>query len=229
MTCVGSGALALSPHAWMYRCPFCTLQRQMFGAAGAQGLPYVECAEDGVGASTGVCRSKDVTSYPSWQINGKVYAGLQTLTALQALSGFDPAVKFPEFVPPGAKPKPKPPPGGFRPPKVDGKSSPEQIALAQHLGETGARFYGAYWCRYCDKQRQMFGAEVLSRPLPSQARVPALDALLSAASVPPLGTEVPPWLCPSSRDRGPSQGGTEPGRDLHRGQRSLPGRERESV
>jgi hypothetical protein len=156
----------------------------MFGAAGAQGLPYVECAEDGIGAATGVCSSKNVTSYPSWQINGKVYAGLQTLPALQALSGFDPAVKFPEFVPPGTKPKPKPPPGGFRPPKVDGKSSPEQIALSQHLSKTGARFYGAYWCRYCDKQRQMFGAEVFVPHFALSSQIPGFDALLFAASVP---------------------------------------------
>jgi len=119
----------------------------------------------GVGAAAGVCRSQGVNSYPSWKINGKVYTGLQSLTALQGLSGFDPAVKFPEFVPPGAKPKPKPPPGGFQPPAVTERSSPEQIALATHLKESGAKFFGAYWCRYCNKQRQMFGAEAL-RQLP---------------------------------------------------------------
>ena len=132
-----------------YWCPFCTLQRQMFGAAGAQALPYVECAEDGVGAAAGVCRSQGVNSYPSWKINGKVYTGLQSLTALQGLSGFDPAVKFPEFVPPGAKPKPKPPPGGFQPPAVTERSSPEQIALATHLKESGAKFFGgSTFCLY---------------------------------------------------------------------------------
>ena len=140
-----------------YWCPYCSVQREMFGAAGAHELPYVECAEDGLGNSAGLCRSnKDLTGYPTWQINGKYYGGLKSLAALQLLSGFDASVKFAEYVPPGA---PKPPPGGFQPPAVTTKSTPDQIALAQHLKATGARFYGAYWCKYCNKQRQLFGAE----------------------------------------------------------------------
>ena len=143
-----------------YWCPFCTLQRQMFGAGAARELPYVECAEDGSESQAGLCRSqKGITGYPSWQINGRFYGGLKTLSDLQVLSGFDPSVTFEAYVPPGAPPKPKPPPGGWRPPAVDGTSTPTALALAQHLKKTGARFYGAYWCRYCNKQRQLFGAE----------------------------------------------------------------------
>ena len=140
-----------------YWCPFCTLQRQMFGANAAQELPYIECAEDGFQNAAGSCRSqKEINGYPSWQINGRYYGGLKTLSDLQVLSGFDSSVKFAEYVPPG---KPKPPPGGFKPPSVEAASSPAQVALAKHLKATGAKFYGAHWCRYCNKQRQLFGAE----------------------------------------------------------------------
>ena len=146
-----------------YWCPFCTLQREMFGAGAARDLPYVECAEDGSESQAGFCRSqKGITGYPSWQINGRYYGGLKTLSDLQVLSGFDASVKFEAYVPPGAPPKPKPP-GGWRPPAVDGTSTPAAVALAQHLKRTGARFYGAYWCRYCNKQRQLFGAEATAQ------------------------------------------------------------------
>ncbi|NEP01723.1 MAG: hypothetical protein F6K58_24320 [Symploca sp. SIO2E9] len=32
-----------------------------------------------------------------------------------------------------------------------------QTALAVHLQEIGAKMYGAYWCPYCKKQKQVFG------------------------------------------------------------------------
>lgn len=32
-----------------------------------------------------------------------------------------------------------------------------QTALALHLQEIGAKMYGAYWCPYCKKQKQVFG------------------------------------------------------------------------
>ena len=46
----------------------------------------------------------------------------------------------------------------YSPPSVKGQSTPEQIALAEHLKKTGAKFYGAYWCRFCNMQRGVFGA-----------------------------------------------------------------------
>ena len=46
----------------------------------------------------------------------------------------------------------------YTPPSIKGSSTPEQLALAKHLERTGAKFYGAYWCRYCALQRSMFGA-----------------------------------------------------------------------
>lgn len=36
----------------------------------------------------------------------------------------------------------------YTPPAVKGESTPDAIALAKHLSATGAKMYGAYWCRY---------------------------------------------------------------------------------
>jgi len=137
-----------------YWCSFCLRQRRLFGAAGSRVLPYVECAEDGYGYRR--CPPQ-VTGYPAWQIGGKFYGGLRGLRELQAMSGFDASVEFP--APPPPPPRPAPPPGGFKPPAVAAASTAEQLALAKHLRATGAKFYGAHWCRFCALQRTLFGAE----------------------------------------------------------------------
>ena len=46
----------------------------------------------------------------------------------------------------------------YTPPSVKGASTPDELALAQYLKKKGAKFYGAYWCPFCTKQRAMFGA-----------------------------------------------------------------------
>ena len=144
-----------------YWCQYCYRQRQMFGAGGSRALPYIECAPDGYDSASGTCRakSKDVTGYPTWEIGGKFYGGMRTLRDLQALSEFDPSVTFPEYVPPPPPPRPKPPKGGYRSPTVETASNAEQLALARHLSKNGAKFYGAYWCKFCNAQRSLFGAE----------------------------------------------------------------------
>ena len=39
-----------------------------------------------------------------------------------------------------------------------GPEKPRVKALAIHLADTGAKFYGAYWCPRCQEQKAMFGA-----------------------------------------------------------------------
>jgi uncharacterized membrane protein/glutaredoxin len=43
--------------------------------------------------------------------------------------------------------------------EVTTQSGPAEIALAQHLADTGAVFYGAWWCPHCHEQKQLFGKE----------------------------------------------------------------------
>ncbi len=42
-------------------------------------------------------------------------------------------------------------------------SSPEQIALANHLRQRGVIFYGAYWCTHCFRQKNLFGQQAGDR------------------------------------------------------------------
>lgn len=45
----------------------------------------------------------------------------------------------------------------FAEPEVTRLSSPRAVALAQALRESGAKFYGAFWCSHCFEQKQAFG------------------------------------------------------------------------
>jgi uncharacterized membrane protein/glutaredoxin len=49
-------------------------------------------------------------------------------------------------------------PGEAGPP-VTTTSGPSEIQLAEHLAESGAAMYGAYWCPHCHDQKQLFGRE----------------------------------------------------------------------
>jgi len=42
-------------------------------------------------------------------------------------------------------------------------SSPEQLALADHLRRSGVLFYGAWWCPACFKQKDLFGQQAGNR------------------------------------------------------------------
>jgi uncharacterized membrane protein len=44
-------------------------------------------------------------------------------------------------------------------PAITTQSGPAEMALAQHLKDTGAIFYGAWWCPHCHDQKQLFGQE----------------------------------------------------------------------
>jgi uncharacterized membrane protein len=49
--------------------------------------------------------------------------------------------------------------GGDSAIEVTTQSGPAEIALAQHLADVGATFYGAWWCPHCQEQKQLFGKE----------------------------------------------------------------------
>ena len=49
-------------------------------------------------------------------------------------------------------------------------SADRLAALADHLRESGAVFYGAYWCPHCQAQKQMFGAAARSSRTSSVTR-----------------------------------------------------------
>src|SRR5262245_1782677 len=45
-----------------------------------------------------------------------------------------------------------------------GPEDPKVRALAEHLSESGALFYGASWCPHCQEQKMLFGASVSRLP-----------------------------------------------------------------
>lgn len=49
------------------------------------------------------------------------------------------------------------------PPLVERSSSPDAIALADHLTAKGVAIYTAYWCPHCHEQKELFGREATRR------------------------------------------------------------------
>ncbi len=47
--------------------------------------------------------------------------------------------------------------------KVDTVSGASEISLAEHLAAKGVKFYGAYWCSHCQKQKSLFGATAVAK------------------------------------------------------------------
>lgn len=48
--------------------------------------------------------------------------------------------------------------GGY---SITTTSGEAEIALAQHLKQIGAVFYGGFWCSHCHDQKQLFGKEAV--------------------------------------------------------------------
>ena len=82
-----------------------------------------------------------------------------------------------------------------------GPETPRLKALAVHLAETGAQFYGAYWCPRCQEQKALFGA--------SQMRLPYVECSPSGRTGPPNSacvakdvTNYPTWIIDGRRYSG---------------------------
>ena len=71
-----------------YWCPNCLNQSELFGKQAYKELNVVECARDGKNSQTQLCIDKKIQGFPSWEINGKIILGLQTLNDLSKLSGY---------------------------------------------------------------------------------------------------------------------------------------------
>ena len=70
-----------------YWCPHCTRQKAMFGSA-SDDIPYVECDPRGENPQPQQCRAAGIKGYPTWEINGKQFVGVQSLEELAEVSGF---------------------------------------------------------------------------------------------------------------------------------------------
>lgn len=48
-------------------------------------------------------------------------------------------------------------------PAVTTPSGAAEVALAEHLTDSGAKMYGAYWCPHCQDQKNLFGKEAYKK------------------------------------------------------------------
>ena len=71
-----------------YWCPNCLKQSELFGRQAYKELNVVECARDGKNSQTQLCIDKKIQGFPSWEINGIIIIGVQTLEELSELSGY---------------------------------------------------------------------------------------------------------------------------------------------
>jgi uncharacterized membrane protein len=73
--------------AWW--CSHCEDQKAMFGGA-ARRLPYIECATGPQGSpQTRACNAAGISTYPTWEIDGRRYPEVLTPSRLAELTGFD--------------------------------------------------------------------------------------------------------------------------------------------
>lgn len=70
-------------------CPHCHDQKQLFGKTAAAKLNYIECDPRGVNAQPDLCREAGISSFPTWQIDGKLYPGVKPLEQLSDLANYD--------------------------------------------------------------------------------------------------------------------------------------------
>lgn len=92
----GNAEMALAQHlrqrgAKMYGafwCPYCTRQKELFGQQAFSQITYIECDPRGQNGRPDLCRRANVNGFPTWEINGQQYAGMQTLNELADITGY---------------------------------------------------------------------------------------------------------------------------------------------
>lgn len=76
-----------------YWCPYCNKQEELFKDAVSK-VQIVECDPQGENAQPQLCTQANVTSYPTWEINGKLYRGMRSLEELATLSEYKGPTNF---------------------------------------------------------------------------------------------------------------------------------------
>lgn len=71
-----------------YWCAACKTQKQLFGKEAVAKLSYIECDPKGKNPQPNLCQTAGIQSYPTWEVDGKFYTGVQRLEELSQLSGY---------------------------------------------------------------------------------------------------------------------------------------------
>ena len=79
--CITEKGASLYGAEW---CGHCQNQKRMFGQS-FQHINYVECADGN--KQLELCAEKKITAYPTWEINGELIPGSQTIDSLSLKTG----------------------------------------------------------------------------------------------------------------------------------------------
>jgi uncharacterized membrane protein len=71
-----------------YWCSHCYDQKQLFGKEAFAIINYIECTTDGKNSQTQLCEKAGIQGFPTWEIGGKLYPGIQPLEKLAELSDY---------------------------------------------------------------------------------------------------------------------------------------------
>ena len=106
-TTSGESEIALARHlkeigakeyiAWW--CPHCHEQKQLFGKEAYSYINHIECDPQGKDGQPDLCKAAKIQSFPTWEINGKQYSGVQSLKDLAQISGYKGSTNFKNFAP----------------------------------------------------------------------------------------------------------------------------------
>ncbi|MGK7928273.1 MAG: vitamin K epoxide reductase family protein [Spirulina sp.] len=85
-----------------YWCPHCSEQKFLLGKQAFAAIDYIECDRQAKNSQTALCQATGISSFPTWQIDGKLYEGIQSLEKLAQLSGYEGSQDF-KYIIPGLK------------------------------------------------------------------------------------------------------------------------------
>lgn len=71
-----------------YWCGYCNQQKQLFGQQAMSEIHYVECDPQGKNAQPSLCQTANLEGFPTWEIKGKQYKGIQSLDELADFSDY---------------------------------------------------------------------------------------------------------------------------------------------
>jgi len=108
-TSSGPAEIALAQHLQQidakeygaYWCPHCYEQKQLFGKEAEEYINYIECAADAINSQADLCKAAGIKGYPTWEIKGQLYSGIQPLTELARVSGYKGPKNFQNILPRG--------------------------------------------------------------------------------------------------------------------------------
>lgn len=71
-----------------YTCPHCYEQKQLFGQEAMKLIQDIECNSKGFEAQPKLCEAAGIRGVPTWEIDGKLYPGVQPLERIAELSNY---------------------------------------------------------------------------------------------------------------------------------------------